>query len=370
MPVNDLILLVGSNPLPNYVAALYFQPANIHFFYTSATKSVKCNLAAALADHGGFQPANLQSHYLQDHALAATLKEDFDSARIPEGAHLHYTGGTKAMAVHLHAAWAAHCGTSGGASYLDGARPRIIFDSGLIEEIMTPALGLTAIAELHGVANLSSGYRRDNGVPTDDDAKAMAVAVARDRNLQYRLFYSVPEYRKKPLEFSFANCGLPGNVRLSRSAVSKPDGAALSGIWSGFLRGEWLDHWVAVLLRESGVFDEVVFNVEGFRSGRQMQIDAIGIKGHRLFLVSCTTSSEPARCKTKAFEASIRAAQFGGGLARSAEVCLLEGDPLANVRNDLALFWEDQSETKIFGIPEIAEWLTGNLSTLQNWAAL
>ncbi len=368
MPMTDLILLVGSNPLPNYVVALHFKPDNIHLFYTSATKLVKNNLVDALVAHGGFAPQALHSHFLSDHAVARKLHSDFQVAGIPPGAHLNYTGGTKAMAVHLHAAWAQECGTAGGASYLDGDQPRLILDDGSIAELDEPALTLPAITELHGVDRVRSGYGPHSGVPADDDARAMAAAVARDRGLQCVLLKRVPECKKKPLDFSFAACGLPKDVRLSRTRVTTADGRALADVWSGFLRGEWLDHWVALLLRESGAFHEVVFNVEGFREGRQMQIDAIGLQGHRLFLVSCTTSSEPARCKTKAFEASIRAAQFGGGLARSAEVCLLDADPLANVRKDLALFWENRSETNIFGIPEMAAWIAGDLSPLKEWA--
>ncbi len=49
----SLVLLVGSNPLPNYLAAMALKPSTIHLVYTHETEKPKCRLHAALiADLG------------------------------------------------------------------------------------------------------------------------------------------------------------------------------------------------------------------------------------------------------------------------------------------------------------------------------
>jgi hypothetical protein len=95
-----------------------------------------------------------------------------------------------------------------------------------------------------------------------------------------------------------------------------------------------------------------------------------------LYVLSCTTDSKKARCKSKLFEVAMRARQMGGDLARSALVCFLDGDDASGpyidqLRSDIASLWEAPNVPAAFGLADLREWAGGgdrpNLATLQKW---
>jgi len=134
----DLVLLVGTNPLPNYVVAKYFfenaDLERIWLFYSErsrfyeGTGQYADDIEAVLAkeimhDSSEIVKAPLsnisQANVILDQVKKHLMKRENDIKKI----HLNYTGGTKAMAVHtyrvlenkLEARW----GDNFSASYLD-----------------------------------------------------------------------------------------------------------------------------------------------------------------------------------------------------------------------------------------------------------
>src|SRR5690606_37803550 len=99
--------------------------------------------------------------------------------------------------------------------------------------------------------------------------------------------------------------------------------------WEKFLTGGWLEHWTAGVIRSClGTSTAVEVSVECKRDNpvpTTFEIYVALIRGHRLYVVSCTTAHKKALCKSKLFEVAMRARQMGGDLARSALVCLLDG---------------------------------------------
>ena len=102
---NHLFVLVGGNPLPNYVAAntLLHSDGTLHLIYSPATSQV-----ANRIQQESVQTIQATRHEIQDPANSAEVEEVIAQVlrKIAQGSvGLHYTGGTKAMAVHAHRAF-------------------------------------------------------------------------------------------------------------------------------------------------------------------------------------------------------------------------------------------------------------------------
>lgn len=133
-----LFLLIGKNPLPNYVAAklLIKQGAKVYFVYSEdGTKDYKKRLVDKLKMQLGgslFTPVDVP---LQNPSDAACIKSAIKTvfASIPDNASigLNYTGGTKAMSVHVYRA-IEEFGTAKNCqlkfSYLDPRKLEMLFD--------------------------------------------------------------------------------------------------------------------------------------------------------------------------------------------------------------------------------------------------
>jgi hypothetical protein len=105
-----LILLVGSNPLPNYLSACALRPVRIALVYTDETAEAKNCLKEVLRRVLGntvdFGDSDL---FVQDAASATEAQRAFVDL-LPGGGGaqdiwLNYTGGTKVMATHARMAF-------------------------------------------------------------------------------------------------------------------------------------------------------------------------------------------------------------------------------------------------------------------------
>lgn len=100
---DTLILLVGSNPLPNYVAAKVLKPQKILMVYTSGatgTEEVMKGLRSVFN-------ARLQVEVLPPRSVRRSSAQDIRDVLRKYTApnnHLNYTGGTKVMAAQARMA--------------------------------------------------------------------------------------------------------------------------------------------------------------------------------------------------------------------------------------------------------------------------
>ena len=111
----DHILLVGTNPLPNYIVAKYFLMNNQNLKKIWLVHSEKQNddagtkeVAERIKDVIQKEHPKMNFDYcpLADISNARTIKNTVERIILPkiDSMHFNYTGGTKSMAVHVYRA--------------------------------------------------------------------------------------------------------------------------------------------------------------------------------------------------------------------------------------------------------------------------
>lgn len=386
-----LLLLVGGNPMPNYVATLGLHPKEVCLVSSEQTKSVGETLQAVIqADFPGMQVKTIVLRDANDgEEIARKVGEEV--AKKPEGTHLNYTGGTKLMSAYALQAFYAKGGERERASYLD-SRQVLIFDRGEPMPLQEKGFRIPfeSLLRLHGIQ--ATRRKTVEGSPTIEDAEMIARRVLEEsfhRWEETQLLKTLQRVKEEWQEvkwrkelkttaeasrahFEAETVGLP----LSEAKIplsSWPQEKFQS--WSDFLGGLWLEDWVEKRLEE--LQRETPFEVrkgllcQKKASGRTFEVDLVILRGVRLYAISCTTSRDLALCKLKAFEVIERTRQMGGDLATSAVICPLWGSYLDALKADVKDEWGSNNPTKIFGRDDLWAWSgfggKANLTSLRAW---
>lgn len=137
-----------------------------------------------------------------------------------------------------------------------------------------------------------------------------------------------------------------------------------------WIDGLWLEHYTlhqvhALSQSNPGLINDsgMSFKVKDAKK-EKFEFDVAFIKDYQLFALSCTTDASKGLCKSKLFEAYIRARQLGGEQARVALVCCY--DKPKDLANEMKVDTEvDRKDPKItvFGCKEL-----DNLDVhIKNW---
>ncbi|MFW6114154.1 MAG: Card1-like endonuclease domain-containing protein [bacterium] len=378
--LESLILLVGSNPLPNYLAAMALKPLTVHLVHSDETKRPKERLHVALKDDLGSGTTIDGDAYVDD-AFSASVVTDKVRGLIESGssAHLHYTGGTKVMSAHALKAFYKEGGQPASASYLDEEKVCVRFDDGRSTSLSDSGVSLTLdrILQLHGVTQKSRSLLE--GGPGQDDVRSIATAVLQSPQLASCLYGE--KRRLEDSSFSEAKA-TPCNASDRGLVLSAPVIPPAEGMtrkcyeaWRDFIGGEWLEEWVAAKVREIGLANdpEVTVGVNCTRdeTNRPFEVDAAVVRRQRSYFISCTTDMTRNLCKSKAFEILVRSRHMGGDLARSALVSLLPANIVVELQADIADAWGSANATRVFGLEDMKTWSghygSPNLGSLKDW---
>jgi hypothetical protein len=361
--VDHLFLLIGENPLPNYVTAnlLLKKGGTPYLVHTTGTETQAKRLKNILDNKLiGLQPAQLISlgkyesdaYHIQDEIRRKI--QDLKNVKIG----LNYTGGTKAMAVHAYRAVFSQSHVDTVFSYLDARRLEMCIDREDGERIrikVTPnvlQVDLKKVFELHGwkwgsdpidepklikAANAFAEFHtKEDGVTTWRSwCDQILRPVTKDKKYNWLDEKELKKINRLSLESvksqlqiksALIELGLIGE-ELSLEVVKEQGLKKLKHVCE-WLDGEWLEHYVLQQVKQISekrlIHDSATsfwIFTENNAKQNKFQFDVAFMRGYQLFAISCTTDKTKQLCKSKLFEAYIRAQQLGGSEARVALVC-------------------------------------------------
>jgi hypothetical protein len=375
--VDHLFLLIGENPLPNYIAAklLLQQRGTPYLVYTTGTERPAQRLQRILDNEPtGFQKAQLvplEEYESDAYQIQARIQEVLKALNGKVG--LNYTGGTKAMAVHAYRAMFKEKGQEAVFSYLDPRRLEMCVDREEGDRIRLKVnpedleVKIAKIFQIHGWQWLSEP---DYAPTSPEVASAFAqfhtnpelgklwrkwcnkVLRKATRNQQQDKWLE----EKKLKEVAPLSLEIPSDSETTQQASLKDHPEIIEALKAlgysdstntislqdlkknGFkdlsnlckwLDGEWLEDYtlqqVQQVTKELKIYESAasfwIKDPASTENRTKFQFDVAFTRGYQLFAISCTTIDEKPGCKQKLFEAYIRARQLGGDEARVALVC-------------------------------------------------
>lgn len=365
-----LFLLVGTNPLPNYVAAKLLRKPDGHVYlvHTDETAPIADRLIAALSLGNATKIPVKEAE--GDDIFAQVARY----ARDKQGVGLNYTGGTKTMAVHAYRAVEQTC-PEAAFSYLDaGALSMIVERQNTYRKIPVSFAvqpDIRTLLELHGYT-LKREPIREPFQPNVCRELAKICTQLRewcDNNLRSgpgTNFRKKQELKSAALPpFENANRYWQGCQTLSDLAAQWEKEVGYLAEW---LDGKWLEHYTLWALQQ--IESDCQIHQPGMSfepKERDFEFDVAAMRGYQLFALSCSTESKKGVLKLKLFEAYVRARQMGGDEARIGLVCCAPQDnPDSNparIQSEMEESWDAQGKVRVFG----AEHLLDLPAHLRDW---
>jgi hypothetical protein len=405
--VDHLFLLIGENPLPNYVAAhlLLNKGGTLYLVHTTGTSGQAIRLKNILQSEVSVcktaEPISLGEYDSDAFHIQDEIRKVAKNLPKSDSLGLHYTGGTKAMSIHAYGAMLSLDRSDVVFSYLDPRRLEVCIDrkdDGRIHHNVAIAVkpSLEKVFQLHGKVCEKTPIQE---VKLPDFAKKLAILHSDEQKSKdwFKWFYDeicCENLRKKKgngdwgdwrgkqilekLEISISNLpqeAIDGFIEhgfisseglLSFAKVHETQKFAKLEHFCEWLGGLWLEYQVLQVIKDiSGnrlIHDYGMDFKVPTGSGKNFQFDVAFMRGYQLFAISCTTSAKDDLCKLKLFEARTRALQLGGSGARVALVCCSNNPE--NLKIELRGTTED-SKIEVFGredLPNLREkfntWIT------------
>ncbi|MCX7683432.1 MAG: hypothetical protein N2508_15935, partial [Anaerolineae bacterium] len=293
-----LFLLVGANPLPNYVAAkLLLRPGgHVYLVHTDETAAVADRLIAVLR----VTTDQVTKIEVKEAECDSILNQVAEYATDKQGVGLNYTGGTKTMAVHAYRAVEKHC-PGAVFSYLDAQTLSLLVETSnsQVRKISVASalqVSLSQMLALHGYSLPS--VRQTPNQPEVCQALATIhsdpTAVSQWRRwLEQQSLSALPDPAQCPL--------LRDVVEALRRLGNTPGeiARALNTEWGNldqcrkWFLGDWLEEYTLWACIEAKSKDPNLFGDLGIdlkpqnAEGRSFQFDVALTRGYQLFALSC-----------------------------------------------------------------------------------
>jgi hypothetical protein len=365
-----LFLLVGTNPLPNYVAAkLLLRPSgHIYLVHTDETAVVADRLIASLK----LESSQVTKIQVDEAESDNVFEQVTKHAKGKNGVGLNYTGGTKTMAVHAYRAIERAC-PDAVFSYLDA---RTICMN--IERLGQPGQphpvsievqpNLQILLELHGHTLQSN----PKPVPFQPDiaqalAQADCIKLREWCNRNLRKGSDTPFRKKEELKEVALTCVIDWLSAKTLDDLATQWNKRVGEV-AEWLDGKWLEDytlWALQQVAESCHIHQTAMSIQPRERG--FEFDVAAMRGYQLFAISCSTETRKGKLKLKLFEAYVRARQMGGDEARVGLVCCApkdnpESNPAA-IQREIEEDWDAHGKVRVFG----AEHLPDLPAHLQDW---
>jgi len=378
----DLILLVGTNPLPNYVVGKYFlgekdkgncAVERIWLVYTGQTKKYADNLEKEFK----FKVV-VEKKSLSNEASAFKIQKDFEAGVLAnlkgKTIHLNYTGGTKSMSVHTYITTLKQSienefGIKASYSYLN-ARGFNIYrddDDNLITGDLRKEIDLSfkTLLDLHGYikVNPDDKFKSSLFLVLKEFDTILQTNKLEDINFSKivrikssgKLIEKVEEFTEliddlTPIQKAILS-KLPDNMKIY-SIDGKPNKSLNNEVVkyiTSFLDSKWLELYVEYTINhlKKSLKTEANYEIRDpdwspakNPNGSykiQFELDVLCLNGYQFIGVSCTKSNVRAVCKSKGFEIIHRSKQIGGDEAKCILVSNLKvPDPKTKTDEDIS----------------------------------
>lgn len=402
---DSLILLIGTNPVPNFVVSDFFlrrnpELKNIIFIYSeevsekqSGTKSYVENLRRVIKSRHQ-KALSFINVPLYDISDAKQIRRDLDERLQPRissasSIHFNYTGGTKAMGIHVYR-WLEkyskdHVKTIS-YSYLDARTFEIIDDDeGRIQLDLRKEVKINTeeLINLHGFTRIT--------VPSKDHEKFNSAiykfreiienSSLNDYFAKYKREYFCKKGTNHELARKLSELDMEKlkNYRAEGAflevVLSMPEGYRLfndKGEFTSpqsnehlkealkFIDGLWLEQYVYHALKSKLTDDNITLklNLEITKNNwgpNRFELDVVLINGYQLTGISCTTDSSKSRCKGKGFEIFMRTRQIGGEEARAVLVCRTDENKTTQLQEELEIDTGGKKNILVLGESDLKE---------------
>lgn len=390
--VDHLFLLIGTNPLPNYVAArLLVNPeGTVYLVHSEDTESAAVRLGDLLDRNGLKDSKRVPVRPGDPGDISREVKREVQQVKTGR-VGLNYTGGTKAMAVHAYRA-IEQLAKNAIFSYLDANDLNMVIDpigtasAQRFHVSLACDLSLYDLLKLHDSA-LSQEPITEVVLPRA--ASGLATVCSTDKGIgQWRKWCqgelrakgkkdgksgdwrSITELKQIELRWPEDEILLPAveaiqkELGIRSSPTILLEDALNNGTFKkpsqfcAWLDGTWLEYYVLdqvhSIQRECQIGD-VAMSLKHRSARKDFEFDIGAMRGYQLFAISCSTSLDLS--KSKLFEAYIRAKQLGGDEAR---VGLVVGKDPDRLRRQVESEWDARGKIRVFGpqdLPELAQYL-------------
>ena len=395
---SNLVLLVGTNPLPNYVVAKYFCSNNknlrrIWLLYSEktafeeGTKQYAEDIEAVLKKE--IKPdIQIEKSPLSDISRDCIIMRNLDDQLLQgidrnSKVHLNYTGGTKSMAVHVYRFLEKNLNNRFSASYLDARNYCIVFDN-RIEKDTDDLRGNIKISwddlfQLHNCERtLGETKYLDclEQVEKENLLQRMINMAEKGKLLEIKKFYqecnniglfSKPK-ENEAIDIKLASFNPKNNPELFEFLAAFPEEDRIvdeNGNWlydnfpysgknrskntnklNGFLSGKWLEAYVYWVIKTKKPELDPIINLSALKKNtpKTFEMDILVKNGYQICGISCGTAAGKgceSQLKQKGFEVILRSRQLGGDEALAILVTILqEKDPgdkekIRNLEQDL-----------------------------------
>ncbi len=378
---DHLFLLIGTNPLPNYVAAFLLarNGGTVYLLHSGGDRGTG-NVAEKLKQ--AIQNQRLKLKVIPreiDEAdggrIVSKMEEILNQVESDASVGLHYSGGTKAMAVHVYRAVEQKL-PNGIFSYLDARTLSLIVDPRGANPTCSIHIGQACTVELDELVTLH-GYdkpaiRREPFQPSlcrdlvqihsHSDSLGQWQKWLNQEKLE-----SLPDLSQYPLlQGAIAAFDQLCGSSATPGLVAQQLGHERLDSCKNWLRGAWLEEYVLWSIEQvapdCGIGDNYGIDLKlKKRGGHEFQLDVAAIRGYQLFALSCMSSDRKEKCKEHLLEAYVRARQMGGDEARVGLVCCYR-DPAA-LQQEIEETWFTEGRVRVFGQGDLASLPT----CLQEW---
>lgn len=322
---SDLVLLVGTNPLPNYVVANFFCARNHNLKRIWLIQSEKkdnqegtVKLADWLVEVLENECSEIKKKGIEFkrtsiseigsaneiiNEIESNVVAKYRSRTDKSGMHLNYTGGTKAMSVHVYRTLEKQLGDSCTFSYLDARGFQLVFDNGDKSDDLRELVSISIenLFRLHG----SEKYEEKKVECTEKMYEDFKQRLKAGFDNKYGIEKDNKGHCLEKYVWNIVTNGIKNDKEFESRSISI------------------LNNW-----RIWNTSEHIKF----------FETDILLVYGYQVYNISCTISNDEGKSKLKGMEALHRAAQIGGDEGRGILVTIFDEEKVNNLHDDLLTF--------------------------------